>query len=79
MCNAAGSQDNGATGFGHALQEVISLIVEDVSGRWNRRPEAVAIRTAQIISLLTHTENAQAVLDRLSTDLVTDFEVLVVL
>ena len=66
-------------GFGHALQQVIKVIAEDAAGRWNKNPEAVARRTAQRLSFLTHTENAQAVLDRLNAELVTDYDTPVVL
>ena len=66
-------------GFGYALREVLGIIAEGVASRWNRRPDAVARRTAQRISFLTHSENAQAVLERLNADLVTGVEIPLVL
>ena len=51
-------------GFGHALRDLLGVLAAGMSGMWNKRPVAVARRTAQRISFLTHCENAQAVMER---------------
>ena len=66
-------------GFGYAMREVRGQLAEGIANRWNRRPEAVARRTAQRISFLIHSENAQAVLDRMNADLKIDQETPLVL
>ena len=66
-------------GFGCAMREVLGQLAEGIANRWNRRPEAVARRTAQRVSFLIQSENAQAVLDRMNADLVTDQETPLVL
>ena len=66
-------------GFGFALREVLGQLAEGIANRWNRRPQAVARRTAQRVSFLIHSENAQAVLDRMHADLVIDQEAPLVL
>ena len=57
-------------GVGHAFREILGVLAAGMAGRWNKRPVAVARRTAQRISFLTHCENAQAVMERLNADLV---------
>ena len=61
-------------GFGYAMREVLGHLAEGIANRWNRRPEVVARRTAQRISFLIHSENAQAALDRMNADLIMDHE-----
>ena len=65
--------------FGFAMREVLGQLAEGVANRWNRQAEAVARRTAQRVSFLIHSENAQAVLDTMKADLVTDQETPLVL
>ncbi len=65
--------------FGYAMREVLGHLAEGIANRWNRRTEAVARRTAQRISLLIHSEDAQAVLDRMNADLIIDQETPLVL
>ena len=66
-------------GFGSAMREVLGHLAEGIANRWNKCPEAVVRRTAQRISFLIHSENAQAVLDRMNANLIIDQETPLVL
>ena len=64
-------------GFGNMLRQVLGHLAIGIANRWNKNPNAIARRTAQRISFLTHTENAQAVMKRLHVDFALGAETLI--
>ena len=53
-------------GFGVGLREVLAIVAAGVSEKWNKKADSANRRIAQRLSFTLHSENATAIMDRLS-------------